>query len=44
MCFLIGAGVGDIRDITAGNFAPVNAGLLLFTDLLPQPHFLCCCS
>jgi hypothetical protein len=34
-CFLIGAGVGHIRDIiTAGNFAPVNADPILFTDLL----------
>ena len=34
-CFLIGAGVGHIRDIiTAGNFAPGNAGPILFTDLL----------
>jgi hypothetical protein len=34
-CFLIGAGVGHLRDIvTAGNFAPGNAGPILFTDLL----------
>jgi hypothetical protein len=33
--FLIGAGVGHIRDIiTAGNFAPGNAGPILFTDLI----------
>ena len=41
-CFLIGAGVGHIRDIiTAGNFAPGNAGPILFTDLLtPTAIFL----
>ena len=41
-CFLIGAGVGDIYDIiTAGNFAPRNAGPILFTDLLtPTTIFL----
>ena len=34
-CFLIGAGIGHIRDIiTTGNFAPGNAGPILFTDLL----------
>ena len=41
-CFLIGAGVGHLRDIvTAGNFAPGNAGPILFTDLLtPTTIFL----
>jgi hypothetical protein len=41
-CFLIGAGAGHIRDIiTAGNFAPGNAGPILFTDLLtPTAIFL----
>jgi hypothetical protein len=41
-CFLIGAGVGHIRDIiAAGNFAPGNAGPILFTDLLtPTAIFL----
>ena len=41
-CFLIGAGVGHLRDIvTAGNFAPGNAGPILFTDLLtPTVVFL----
>src|ERR1700726_3905640 len=41
-CFLIGAGVGHIRDIiTAGNFAPGNAGPILFTHLLtPTVIFL----
>ena len=41
-CFLIGAGIGHIRDIiTAGNFAPGNAGPILFTDLLtPTAIFL----
>jgi hypothetical protein len=41
-CFLIGAGVGHLRDIvTAGNFAPGNAGPILFTDLLtPTAVFL----
>jgi hypothetical protein len=35
VCFLIGAGVGHIREIiTAGNFAPGNAGPILFTDFL----------
>ncbi len=40
--FLIGAGVGHIRDIiTAGNLAPGNAGPVLFTDLLtPTAIFL----
>jgi hypothetical protein len=34
-CFLIGAGVGHIRDIIgAGNFAAGNAGPILVTDLL----------
>lgn len=33
--FLGGAGIGHIRDIVqAGNFAPGNAGPILFTDLL----------
>jgi Family of unknown function (DUF6790) len=33
--FLIGAGIGHIRGIIeAGNFAPGNAGPILFTDLL----------
>ena len=41
-CFLIGAGIGHIRDIvSAGNFAPGNAGPMLFTDLLtPTAIFL----
>jgi hypothetical protein len=41
-CFLIGAGIGHIRDIiTAGNFAAGNAGPILFTDLLtPTAIFL----
>src|SRR5436190_22451299 len=41
-CFLIGAGIGHIRDIVdAGNFAPGNAGPILFTDLLtPTAIFL----
>ena len=34
-CFLIGAGIGHIRDIiVAGNLAPGNAGPILFTDFL----------
>ena len=34
-CFLIGAGIVHILDIiAAGNFAPGNAGPILFTDLL----------
>jgi hypothetical protein len=41
-CFLIGAGIGHIREIIiAGNFAPGNAGPILFTDLLtPTAIFL----
>jgi hypothetical protein len=41
-CFLIGAGIGHIRDIiSAGNIAPGNAGPILFTDLLtPTAIFL----
>ena len=41
-CFLIGAGIGHIRDIVdAGNFAPGNAGPILVTDLLtPTAIFL----
>jgi hypothetical protein len=41
-CFLIGAGIGHIRDIiSAGNFAPGNAGPILCTDLLtPTAIFL----
>lgn len=41
-CFLIGAGIGHIRDIiTAGNFAPGNASPILFADLLtPTAIFL----
>jgi hypothetical protein len=40
-CFLIGAGIGHIRDIiTAGNFAPGNAGPILFTDLLTPTAIL----
>jgi hypothetical protein len=41
-CFLIGAGIGHIREIiTAGNFAPGNARPILFTDLLtPTAIFL----
>jgi len=34
-CFLFGAGIGHIREIAvAGNFAPGNAGPILFTDFL----------
>ncbi|MGH6803192.1 MAG: DUF6790 family protein [Methyloceanibacter sp.] len=34
-CFLIGAGVGHIRDIvTQGNLAPGNAGPIMVTDFL----------
>lgn len=34
-CFLVGAGVGHIRDIVqAGNLAAGNAGPILFTDFL----------
>lgn len=34
-CFLIGAGIGHIRDIVqAGNLAPGNAGPILYTDFL----------
>jgi hypothetical protein len=34
-CFLIGAGIGHIRDIVeAGNFAPGNAGPIMVTDFL----------
>lgn len=34
-CFLIGAGVGHIREIvSAANFAPGNAGPILYADLL----------
>jgi hypothetical protein len=34
-CFLIGAGIGHIRDIViAGNFSPGNAGPILVTDFL----------
>jgi hypothetical protein len=34
-CFLVGAGIGHVRDIiAAGNLAPGNAGPILFTDLL----------
>jgi hypothetical protein len=41
-CFLIGAGIGHVRDIiSGGNFAPGNAGPILFTDLLtPTAIFL----
>jgi hypothetical protein len=41
-CFLIGAAIGHIRDIVgAGNFAPGNAGPILFTDVLtPTAIFL----
>jgi hypothetical protein len=41
-CFLIGAGIGHIRDIiTAGNLAPGNAGPILVTDLMtPTAIFL----
>jgi uncharacterized protein DUF6790 len=41
-CFLIGAGVGHIREIVeTGNLAPGNAGPILFTDLLtPVAIFL----
>lgn len=45
--FLGGAGIGHIRDIVqAGNFAPGNAGPILFTDFLtPLVIFgLLCCS
>lgn len=35
LCFLGGAGIGHIRDISeAGNFAPGNAGPILITDFL----------
>jgi hypothetical protein len=35
MCFLGGAGIGHIREIVqSGNFAPGNAGPILFTDFL----------
>ena len=34
-CFLIGAGIGHIRDIVAqGNLAPGNAGPIMVTDFL----------
>jgi hypothetical protein len=34
-CFLFGAGIGHLRDIAnTGNFAPGNAGPILFTDFL----------
>jgi hypothetical protein len=34
-CFLVGAGVGHIRDIAEhGNLAPGNAGPIMFTDFL----------
>ena len=34
-CFLIGAGVGHVREIVAtGNLSPGNAGPILFTDFL----------
>ncbi|MFO7477505.1 MAG: DUF6790 family protein [Methyloceanibacter sp.] len=34
-CFLIGAGIGHVRDILAtGNFAPGNAGPIMVTDFL----------
>src|SRR3990172_9161705 len=34
-CFLIGAGIGHIRDIVeAGNLAPGNAGPIMITDFL----------
>jgi hypothetical protein len=34
-CFLVGAGIGHIRDIVeAGNFAPGNAGPIMVTDFL----------
>ena len=34
-CFLLGAGIGHIRDIVAtGNLAPGNAGPIMFTDFL----------
>jgi hypothetical protein len=44
-CFLTGAGIGHIREIiTAGNFAPGNAGPILFTDVLtPTVIFLLLC-
>ena len=35
MSFLAGAGIGHIRDVVqSGNFAPGNAGPILFTDFL----------
>ena len=35
MSFLVGAGIGHVRDIVqSGNFAPGNAGPILFTDFL----------
>ena len=34
-CFLIGAGIGHVRDILAtGNLAPGNAGPIMVTDFL----------
>src|SRR5580704_13173068 len=41
-CFLVGAGIGHVREIiSTGNFAPGNAGPILFTDLLtPTAIFL----
>jgi len=43
--FLGGAGIGHIRDIVqAGNFAPGNAGPILFTDFLtPVAIFVLLC-
>ena len=41
--FLMGAGVLHVTDIvTAGNFAPGNAGPILITDLLTPIAVLCC--
>ena len=40
-CFLLGAGIGHIRDIIAtGNFAPGNAGPIMITDFL-TPIAIC---
>lgn len=34
-CFMWGAGIGHIRQIlTEGNFAPGNAGIMLYSDIL----------
>jgi hypothetical protein len=39
--FTLGAGVGHLREmITAGNFAPGNAGVIFYTDFLIPPFGL----